>query len=193
MAAFLKVEPKRMLKTLVFRVEQPKDGGRLSLARYSGRGQPVVSAVEPGEGSSEAGAPAPSQQSPHPNPLPLSTAGEGESRPENLAHPKWLVAVVRGDHDVNEAKLARAAKEQFHIERFVLEDTPQVRQSWTIGFVGPDAAVRNIEAVMVVDPDAATGASWAAGAERSGSSRDRLQLVPRVRRQTRRPTQGRGR
>src|SRR3954454_3695859 len=55
---------------------------------------------------------------------------------ENLAHPLYLVAVVRGDHDVNEAKLKKAARENFHIENVTLEDTPQVRAKWAIGFVG---------------------------------------------------------
>jgi prolyl-tRNA synthetase len=86
------------------------------------------------------------------------------ARPENLAHPKWLVAVVRGDHDVNEAKLRHAAKQHFNIESIALTDSPDVRASWAIGFVGPDAAIRNPEAVMLVDPDAAQGASfWVTG------------------------------
>src|SRR5262249_13955885 len=87
-----------------------------------------------------------------------------KDRPENLAHPRWLVAVVRGDHDVNESKLARAAREHFHINSFTLEDTPEVRANWAIGFVGPDAAVRNIDTVLLIDPDAAQGGFWAAGA-----------------------------
>ncbi len=111
-ATFLKVKPKHMLKTLVFRVADPAP----------------------------------------------------KDRPENLAHPRWLVAVVRGDHDVNESKLARAAREHFHIELFALEDTPDVRAQWAIGFVAPDAAARNIEAVLLVDPDAAQGGFWVSGA-----------------------------
>jgi prolyl-tRNA synthetase len=91
-------------------------------------------------------------------------AGTADSRPENLAHPKWVVAVVRGDHDVNEPKLKHAAKEHFHIESISLTDSPQVRASWAIGFVGPDAAIRNAEAVILVDPDAAQGGFWATGA-----------------------------
>jgi prolyl-tRNA synthetase len=85
-------------------------------------------------------------------------------RVENLAHPRWLVAVVRGDHDVNEAKLARAAREHFRIDAIELIDSPEVRATWAIGFVGPDAALRNPETVVIVDPDAAQGATaWVTG------------------------------
>ncbi len=109
---FMKVKPKNMLKTLVFKVS----------------GSPSA------------------------------------DRPENLAHPKWVVAVVRGDHDVNESKLKRAAKSVFHVEEIQLIDTPEVREKWAIGFVGPDAAVKDVDTVVVVDPDAAQGGFWATGA-----------------------------
>ena len=32
-------------------------------------------------------------------------------------NPKWVVAVVRGDHEVNEAKLTKAAREKFGVDR----------------------------------------------------------------------------
>jgi len=91
-------------------------------------------------------------------------AGTTSDRAENLAHPKWVVAVVRGDHDVNEGKLKRAAKENFNIAGIVLEDTPEVRATWAIGFCGPDKAAKDIETVVLVDPDAAQGGFWATGA-----------------------------
>lgn len=83
---------------------------------------------------------------------------------ENNTNPRWVVAVVRGDHDVNEAKLKKAAKQYFHIEQIELVDNPQVRGKWTIGFVGPDAAVKSPETVVLVDPDAAQGGFWVTGA-----------------------------
>jgi prolyl-tRNA synthetase len=79
-------------------------------------------------------------------------------------HPKWVVAAVRGDHDVNEAKLKKAAGEKFNVASLSLVDDPEVRANWTIGFVGPDAATKNKQAVLLVDPDAAQGGFWAAGA-----------------------------
>jgi prolyl-tRNA synthetase len=108
---FLKVKPKNMLKTLVFKVI-------------------IDSALSP----------------------------------QPSALPRWVVAVVRGDHDVNEAKLAKAAKEKFNVPGIALVDDPEVRAQWAIGFVGPDAAVKNKQAVLLVDPDAAQPAFWATGA-----------------------------
>ncbi|MGH7179244.1 MAG: proline--tRNA ligase [Tepidisphaeraceae bacterium] len=109
---FMKVKPKNMLKTLVFRT------GNTGAAAESG------------------------------------------------TNPKWLVAVVRGDHDVNEAKLASTAREHFKIAKILMEDSPDVRADWAIGFVGPDAAVKSLETVLVVDPDAAQGGFWATGANK---------------------------
>jgi len=82
----------------------------------------------------------------------------------NGVNAKWVVAVVRGDHDVNEAKLKRAAKDKFAVTGIALVDDPEVRAEWAIGFVGPDAAIKNKSAVLLVDPDAAQGGFWAAGA-----------------------------
>ncbi|MEA2736655.1 MAG: prolyl-tRNA synthetase, partial [Humisphaera sp.] len=110
---FMKVKPKNMLKTLVFRTRD---------------------------------------------------AAADAERPENLAHPKWVVGVVRGDHDVNVAKLKRVAKQTFNVAEIEMIDSPEVRQTWAIGFVAPDEAVRRPDTVVVVDPDAAQGGFWASGA-----------------------------
>ena len=56
--------------------------------------------------------------------------------------------VVRGDHDVNEAKLGKAAAENFGITSIALVDTPEVRQTWAIGFVAPDAAMKRLYRVL---------------------------------------------
>ena len=82
----------------------------------------------------------------------------------NLAAPKYLVAVVRGDHDVNEAKLKKAATDAYKVESLLLEDSPALRQDWAIGFVGPDEACRRADTVVLVDPDAAQGGFWVTGA-----------------------------
>jgi prolyl-tRNA synthetase len=83
---------------------------------------------------------------------------------ENGTNPKWLVAAVRGDHEVNQAKLAKAAREKFGVNSVSLQDTPEVRTAWAIGFVGPDAAVKALDTVVLVDPDAAQAGFWATGA-----------------------------
>ena len=77
---------------------------------------------------------------------------------------KWVVAIVRGDHDVNESKLKKAAKEKFQIDEIALVDDPSVRAEWSIGFCGPDKAAKQTDAVLVIDPDAAQDAFWATGA-----------------------------
>ena len=79
-------------------------------------------------------------------------------------NPKWVVAVVRGDHEVNEAKLKKTVREQFQVGILPLVDDPAMRETWAIGFVGPDAAIKAPDAVLVVDPDAAQGGFWASGA-----------------------------
>jgi len=80
---------------------------------------------------------------------------------------KWVVAVVRGDDRVNFTKLANVVRETFHVSPLPLPDESQdagLNSDWPIGFVGPDAAMRKPDAVLVVDYDAAQGASWVAGA-----------------------------
>lgn len=92
---------------------------------------------------------------------------KGDAAPTaNLATPKYLVAVVRGDHDVNEAKLKQSAARAFRVENLLLEDTPALRQDWAIGFVGPDEACRRADTVVLVDPDAAQGGFWVTGANK---------------------------
>lgn len=113
---FMKVKPKNMLKTLVFRTTS---GG-----------------------------------------LPLSASAAQASG----VNPTWVVAVVRGDHDVNQAKLKKAVKETFHVDEITMLDTPEVRETWAIGFCGPDEAVKRPDTVVVIDPDAAQGGFWATGA-----------------------------
>lgn len=81
--------------------------------------------------------------------------------------PKWIIAVIRGDHDVNEAKLLRVAQRQFNVSAIRLRDTQELRDRFAIGFVGPDAAMREFFAALVVDPDAAQDRAWIAGANQA--------------------------
>ena len=76
----------------------------------------------------------------------------------------WIVAVVRGDHDVNESKLKKAAGEKFGVASIELTDNEAVRQQWAIGFVSPTAVLKVERAGLMVDPDAAQGGFWASGA-----------------------------
>ena len=80
----------------------------------------------------------------------------------------WVVAVVRGDHEVNEGKVKDAVGCPV-----TLADEAEARNAgFTIGFVSPRAA-KSIGAKLVVDPDAAQGVDtvkgkpyfWATGAD----------------------------
>ena len=93
----------------------------------------------------------------------VDQAGKSEHA-ENLANPKWLVAVVRGDHEVNQAKLNRVALEAFGIASAELIDNATVRATWAIGFVGPDKAVNDPQTVVLIDFDAARPGDWCTGA-----------------------------
>jgi prolyl-tRNA synthetase len=95
--------------------------------------------------------------------LVFRTDAKGPAQPSGV-NPAWVVAVVRGDHEVNESKLKKAVLENFHVGILPLVDDSAIREKWTIGFVGPDAAIKAADAVLVVDPDAAQGGFWAAGA-----------------------------
>lgn len=76
---------------------------------------------------------------------------------------RWVVAVVRGDHAVNLRKLAEAAAEM-GVTNLTMAEGPEAANRWPMGFVGPEAAMRVPDAVLIVDPDAAQGnRAWIAG------------------------------
>ena len=76
------------------------------------------------------------------------------------ANKRWAVAVVRGDHDVNEAKLKKAVGGDI-----ALGDEAESRAAgFAIGFVGPHVAVTNGAVDLFIDPDAAKEQFWASGA-----------------------------
>ncbi len=89
---------------------------------------------------------------------------QASAGPGQAFAPKYVVAVVRGDHEVNETKLLSIARERMNVGTIQLADTPELRQRFAVGFVGPDAAMRESFAVLIVDPDAAQDRAWVAGA-----------------------------
>ncbi|MFW5682579.1 MAG: proline--tRNA ligase [Phycisphaeraceae bacterium] len=90
-------------------------------------------------------------------------------KPENMlktlvckAGERWVLAVVRGDHELNEGKLRAAAGESV-----ALADETEARQAgFEIGFVGPQIAIGRDDVTIVVDPDAAKGGFWVTGANK---------------------------
>lgn len=73
---------------------------------------------------------------------------------------KWVVAVVRGDHDVNEGKVRDAVGTPIE-----LAPEEEARAAgFAIGYVSP-RVINSTKLTMVVDPDALADASWATGAD----------------------------
>ncbi|MFN7019807.1 MAG: proline--tRNA ligase [Phycisphaerales bacterium] len=75
---------------------------------------------------------------------------------------KWVLAVVRGDHDVNEGKVKSASG-----CRLELAPEKEARAAgFAIGYVSPRAVNTVPGVLMLVDPDAAGGGFWATGADK---------------------------
>jgi len=73
----------------------------------------------------------------------------------------WIIAVVRGDHELNEGKLQAACG----AESLEMADDAEARAAgFAIGFVGPHAAVGRHDTKVCVDPDVAQEQFWATGA-----------------------------
>lgn len=71
----------------------------------------------------------------------------------------WILAVVRGDHEVNEGKVKDAAGTPVE-----LADPELARKAgFEIGYVSPRAVVGKERTLLLVDPDAAQGTDAAAG------------------------------
>jgi prolyl-tRNA synthetase len=74
--------------------------------------------------------------------------------------PRWVIAVVRGDHDVNEGKVRDAIG-------CAVELAPEKEAKeagFAIGYVSP-RMIDRVDLVMVVDPDALSKSDWATGAD----------------------------
>jgi hypothetical protein len=83
-------------------------------------------------------------------------------------NPAWVVAVVRGDHTLDTGLLNVATMENFHVGlRLPAESQPT--EFWPIGHLGPHAAMKAIDAVLIVDPHAAQHRPWITGANERGS------------------------
>ncbi len=76
------------------------------------------------------------------------------------AEDRWIIGVVRGDHDLNEGKLKAACGLAIQMG----DETEARDAGFTIGFVGPHVVVGRDDARLVVDPDAAQEQFWASGA-----------------------------
>ena len=75
----------------------------------------------------------------------------------------FVIGVVRGDHDVNENKLTRAAD----VGELELDEQAARDGGFAVGFVGPDVAAGRDDVTLIADPDAATTTFWATGANKA--------------------------
>ncbi|MEQ8317850.1 MAG: proline--tRNA ligase [Phycisphaerales bacterium] len=75
---------------------------------------------------------------------------------------KYVLAVVRGDHDVNEGKVRDAVGSGVKLA----DEAKAKADGLAIGYLSPSAFARLTGATIVVDPDAAQGSTaWATGAD----------------------------
>ncbi|MFO0830925.1 MAG: proline--tRNA ligase [Phycisphaerales bacterium] len=86
------------------------------------------------------------------------TGGQGTA-PNGV---RWVLATVRGDHDVNEGKVKAASGYSV-----ALADEKAARAAgFVIGYVSPRVASTIPGCLLLIDPDAAQGAvAWATGAD----------------------------
>jgi prolyl-tRNA synthetase len=95
----------------------------------------------------------------------LARSGGDEEAPKHAL----VMAVVRGDHDVNEARLLQAVRQvSAAVERVELA-TEEMLEEWDerfpVGFIGPHFARSFAFEAVLVDPDAAQGDwFWVTGA-----------------------------
>lgn len=80
----------------------------------------------------------------------------------------WVIAVVCGHHDVNEAKVRDILRDQ--VDRSLTLQTEGSEGAaravgFAIGYVSPSAAIGRSACVVIADPDAAQGGFWATGAD----------------------------
>jgi len=75
-------------------------------------------------------------------------------------NPRWVLAVVRGDHDVNESKVRDAVGAPVEMA----DEKEAIAAGFAIGYVSP-MMLGKIKVTMVIDPDALNSGSWATGSD----------------------------
>jgi len=76
------------------------------------------------------------------------------------ADPRWVLAVVRGDHEVNEGKVRDALGTGVELA----PEAEARAAGFVIGYVSP-RMIASVDLDMVVDPDAIGAPSWCTGAD----------------------------
>lgn len=96
----------------------------------------------------------------------VATRDSDSADPREATDPWYVLAVVRGDHDVNDAKLRGVISELFGEEAHVdlAPEDLATDDGWKLGFVGPHAMPPRDDAYLVIDPDAGRDQFWVTGA-----------------------------
>ena len=76
---------------------------------------------------------------------------------------QWVVAVVKGDHDVNEGKVKSLAG--FAVELASIEEAKKA--GFAVGYVSPRVVNSVPGVLLLVDADASHGGFWATGADKA--------------------------
>ncbi len=83
---------------------------------------------------------------------------------EGSAGMTWVVAVVRGDHDVNEGKVKAAAG----AKKIELAPEKEARSAgFAIGYVSPRTVNTVPGTMLLIDPDVSGGGFWASGSDKA--------------------------
>jgi prolyl-tRNA synthetase len=83
----------------------------------------------------------------------------------DAANPWYVLAVVRSDHDVNEAKVREVMGRQLGegVNLIMAPEDLAREDGWAIGYVGPHGANQRDDTYLLIDPDAAQPGFWVTG------------------------------
>ncbi len=107
--------------------------------------------------------------------LVFAVTGAAPGTPADAKLPKWVLAVVRGDHEVNEGKVKK-------LSGCTVQMAPEKdakAAGFAIGYVSPRTINAVAETLLLVDHDVAQGRLLGDGCGQGGPSRKALQLEPR--------------
>ena len=78
--------------------------------------------------------------------------------------PRWIVAVVRGDHEVNEGKVKALAG----VSDIAMADIAEAKNAgFAVGYVSPRVVHSVPNVLLLIDADASQGGFWASGADKA--------------------------
>ncbi|MFZ4575066.1 MAG: proline--tRNA ligase [Phycisphaerales bacterium] len=95
--------------------------------------------------------------------LVFAVTGAAPGTPADAKLPKWVLAVVRGDHEVNEGKVKK-------LSGCTVQMAPEKdarAAGFAIGYVSPRTINSVAETLLLVDHDVAQGGFWATGADKA--------------------------